>query len=292
MKKTASQVKAVLETGRFLIPYRVYENKAPHIVCVNGVQQSMAMWQTFISRFSRKYRIVLFDFPHQGKAKIISGSEQVSLNEQIGILKAVLDKTGTSVEATLCAASWGGVVAVGFDTTYPARIKRLVLASLGTKPNRKMVEMIEKGMAVDVKNRETMAEVLLKCFGQDLPSPVKRKIISQFRAMKEERVRAFYEHGLFVISSKSLSEVVNLKNVKAKTILLNGEKDTIIDLEDVKFLASQIPDCEMIVVNGVGHFLHLEDAGVLDIYETILSSGVGPESPASHRQDNGFHPLT
>ena len=292
MRKTVLQVKADLATGRFVIPYRVYENDAPHIVCVNGVQQSMAMWQTFISRFSRKYRIVLFDFPNQGKAKIISGADQVSLNEQIEILKAVLDKTGTSVDATLCAASWGGVVAVGFAASYPAGIRRLILASLGTKPNKKMVETIEKGTAIDMTDREKMAEVLLKSFGQDLPSSIKQKIISQFRTMTEERLRVFFEQGLFVISSKSLSEVVNLQNIKAKTILLNGEKDTIIDLEDVKFLASQIPDCEMIVVKGVGHFLHLEDAGVLDIYETILSPGVGPEFPALHRQEYGSYPLT
>ena len=292
MKKTASQVKSVLEAGRFLIPYRIYENDGPHIVCVNGVQQSMAMWQSFISRFSRKYRIVLFDFPNQGKARIVSGPEQVSLNEQIEILKAVLDQTGTGVDATLCAASWGGVVAVGFAAMHSARIQRLVLASLGTKPNRKMVETIEKAVAVDVKNRAKMAEILLKSFGQDLPLSVKRKIIGQFHAMKEERLRAFFEHGLFVIASKSLSEVVNLQNIKAKTILLNGEKDTIIDLEDVKVLSSQIPDCEMIVVKGVGHFLHLEDAGVLDIYETILSPGVGPEFPALHRQEYGSYPLT
>lgn len=292
MRKADSQVKAVLETDRFLIPYRIFENDAPHIVCVNGVQQSMAMWQSFIARFSRKYRIVLFDFPNQGKAKITSGSDQISLNEQIEILHAVLDKTGTRVDATLCAASWGGVVAAAFAASYPARITRMVLASLGTKPSRKLVETIEQGVTVGVKNRKKMAEVLLKSFGEDLPPSIKQKIVSQFRTMTEERVRAFYEHGLFVISSKSLSEVVDLKSIKAKTILLNGEKDAIIDLDDVKLLASQIPDCEMIIVKGVGHFLHLEDAGVLDIYETILSSSAAPGSSALHRRDQRFHSLT
>jgi pimeloyl-ACP methyl ester carboxylesterase len=85
-------------------------------------------------------------------------------------------------------------------------------------------------------------------------------------------VRAFYKHGTFVISSKQLSDVVNLKNIKAKTILLNGEKDTIIDLEDVKFLASQIPNCEIRIIKDVGHFLHMEREEILDIYEDILSS--------------------
>ncbi len=272
MEDSTLQIKSTLETGRFVIPYRIYKNKGPHIVCINGVQQSMAMWQSFIARFSRRYRMVLFDFPNQGKAKIISGPAQTSFSEQVDILKAVLNKTDVNTDATICAASWGGVIAVDFAAKYPARIKRLILASLGTKPNKKMVETIKRGAAIDMKDRSSMSEVLLKSFGEDLPLPIRRKIISQFRTMKEEDLRAFYEHGLFVISSKRLSEMVDLKKIKVETILLNGEKDTIIDLDDVKFLATQIPNCKMIIVKGVGHFLHLENERVLDIYEDILIS--------------------
>lgn len=271
MKKTTLHTKEILRIERFLIPYRIYENKGPHLVCINGVQQSMAMWHTFVSRFCHNYRIVLFDFPGQGKAKVLSGSCQLSLDEQVEILLAVMDKTGINQNATICAASWGGVIAVAFASRYRDRIKRLILASLGTKPNQKMVETIKLGSHIDMKNRDQMAEILIKSFGDSLSLQFKQKIIRQFRAMTEENLRAFCEHGLFVISSKKLSDVVNLKNIKAKTILLNGEKDVIIDLEDVKFLASQIPNCEFRIIKNVGHFLHMEREEVLDIYEDILS---------------------
>jgi pimeloyl-ACP methyl ester carboxylesterase len=272
MKTFPSRVKDVLKTGRFLIPYRTYENKGPQLICVNGVQQSMAMWQTVVARFSLDYRIILFDFPNQGKAEIISGSSQVSLDEQVEILAAVIDKTGLSHDATVCAASWGGVVAVAFAAKYPERIKRMILASLGTKPNKKMVETIKKGSGLDLNDRDQMAYTLIKSFGETLPSRIKQNIVNQFRAMKKENVQAFYEHGLFVISSKQLSDIINLSAIKAKTILVNGEKDTIIDLEDVKFLASQIPNCELRIIKDVGHFLHMESEEVLDIYENILRS--------------------
>ena len=65
--------------------------------------------------------------------------------------------------------------------------------------------------------------------------------------------------------------MVDLSLIQAKTTLLNGEKDTIIDLEDVKFLSTQIPHCDMRIVKNVGHFLHMEQEAVLDIYEEILS---------------------
>ena len=272
MKTNISKPKSILKTARFIIPYRVYENDAPEIICINGVQQSMGMWHSFVRRFRRDYRIILFDFPNQGKAQITYGPAKVTLDEQAGILLAVMEEAGVRQDATMCTASWGGVVAIDFVIKYPGRIKRLILASLGTKPNRKMVETIKKGAGIDINDREQMAEVLLKGFGDDLPVQIKQKIFSQFRTMKEEALRSFYEHGLFVISSKQLNELVDLKSVKVKTILINGEKDTIIDLEDVKFLASQIPDCEIRILKNVGHFLHMEREDALDVYEEILTT--------------------
>jgi len=270
MKTDFPLIKEVLHTGRFLISYRIYENKGPQIIFVNGVQQSMAMWLTFVARFKRDYRIVLFDFPNQGKGKILSGPSQVSLDEQVEILAAMIDRAGLSRDATLCAASWGGVIAVAFASKYSKRVKRLILASLGTKPNKRMVETIKKGSGLHISNRDQMAHTLIKSFGESLPAKMKENIVNQFRTMKEENLQAFYEHGLFVIASKQLSEIVDLGSIKEKTILLNGEKDTIIDLDDVRFLASQIPDCELKIIKGVGHFLHMENEKVLDIYAEIL----------------------
>lgn len=272
MITSASIVKAVLEIGRFSIPYRIYENSGPHVVCINGVQQSMAMWHAFISRFSRAYRIVLFDFPNQGKGKFLSGPKEATLDEQVEILHGVIDKAKVSKDAMMCSASWGGVVAVVFAAKYRDRIKRLTLASLGTKPNSNMVETIMHGSSMDLSDRKRIADTLIKSFGGNLPDHIKQKIIKQFHKMSEEELRAFYTHGLFVVSSKNLSELVNLKNIRAKTVLLNGEKDAIIDMDDVKFLASQIPNCELRIVKDVGHFLHMERESVLDVYQEILVS--------------------
>ena len=263
--------KGMLETGRFEIAYRIFGDKGRQLICVNGAQQSMAMWQTFVRRFCREYRIVLFDFPNQGKSKVLTGPANVSLDEQAAILLAVAEATGLDQEAAVCAASWGGIIALVFAAKYPGRVKKLVLASVGTKPNKKLVETIKKGFSIDMGQREEMARVLLDSFGDALSEQLKRGIVSQFRTMTEERLRAFCEHGSFVISSKKLNEVIDLGSIKAKTVLLRGAKDTIIDLDDVKFLASQIPDCSIKVVSGVGHFLHMEREDVLDIYAGILA---------------------
>jgi pimeloyl-ACP methyl ester carboxylesterase len=263
-------VKGIIEMKRFLIPYRIYENEGPHIICLNGVQQSMAMWHTFVLRYAPYYRIVLFDFPNQGKGRVVSGPVFVTLDEQVDILREVIKATGAKRDVSVCSASWGGIVALAFASRYHNEVRQLCLASLGTKANDKMVKTIEKGFQIDPENRQKMADILIESFGQNLPENVKNKIISQFHSMSQENLQAFYEHGLFVVSTKKIGDLIKLSNIKAKTFLIYGEEDTIIDLEDVKFLASQIPQCEVKVVKGAGHFLHMEQEDIFDVYEDIL----------------------
>ena len=61
--------KGQLKVGRFIVPYRSYGDASQFIVCVNGAQQTMAAWKSVVSYFSKDYRLVLFDFPGQGRAQ-------------------------------------------------------------------------------------------------------------------------------------------------------------------------------------------------------------------------------
>ena len=263
-------VKGTIELGRFSIPYRIYESEGPHIICLNGVLQSMAMWNTLLERYVGHYRVVLFDFPSQGRGKVVSGPSLVTLDEQVEILREVIKATGTNSSVSLCAASWGGIIAMAFAARYPGQLKQLCLASLGTKANATMIETIKKGFAVDQKNRQKMAMILIDSFGQNLPKNIKNKIIKQFHTMSQENLNTFFEHGLAVVSAKKIGESIKFSNIREKTFLIYGEKDAIIDLEDVRFLSSQIPNCEVRVIKGAGHFLHMEQVDIFDIYSDIL----------------------
>src|SRR5262245_47855088 len=132
-------IKKTANISRFHIPYRIYGQGLEVLVCINGIQQSMAIWADFVQRFSDRYRILLFDFPHQGKGRVLHGATEVSLDEQVEILKGLLEITEIDQELTLISASWGGVVAASFTIRYPKQINRLILAGLGTRPNQKMI---------------------------------------------------------------------------------------------------------------------------------------------------------
>ena len=265
-------VKGEIEVGRFVIPYRTCGDGTQSLVFVNGLQQSMAMWHSFVRRFGQSYRIVIFDFPNHGKGRILSGSDDVSLDEQVDILDAVTNVASITGELTVCSASWGGVIAAIYAVRHPARVQRLILASVGTRANEKMINMITSGFGIRLEDRGRIAETLINTFGDNLPPSMKRKIFLQFEHMTQAGLEAFQRHGLFVLSIRELARAVDVSEIKCKTIIVHGEKDTIVDAEDAVFLASQIPNAEFRNIPGVGHFLHLEDESILSIYKDILAS--------------------
>jgi pimeloyl-ACP methyl ester carboxylesterase len=268
----APPTKGKLTVQRFIVPYRVYGAGAHTLVFVNGVQQSMAMWHSFVRRFSTTYKIVLFDLPNQGAGRIITGAVHLSLDEQVDILAAVIDKTCGAEVPTICSASWGGVIAMAYAVRHPQRVKSLILASMGTRANQKMIEMISQGLQSPVKDPLEVAATLIEGIGRDLPGPMKSKIISQFQHMGPEAFQAFLRHGSTVLSVRELGKVVDVSKVQCKATLLHGENDTIVDFDDVRYLAAQLPRSELRVIKNVGHFLHLEKEELLDVYEEILVS--------------------
>ena len=264
--------RSIANIDRFQIPYRIYGQGAEVLVCINGIQQSMAIWVDFVRRFSHKYKILLFDFPHQGKGLVNAGSADVTLSEQVEILNELLMTAGIQEKLTLCSASWGGVVAASFTIRYPHRTKKLILAGLGTKPNQTMIDTITRGSRLPMENRLEIAETLISSFGQDLPLKVKAAIISQFERMDQKALASFYQHGSFILACGALHKVIDLKSITCKTILLRGENDAIIDAEDLILLASEIPGSQIRTIKGAGHFLHLENDKLLDAYADILGS--------------------
>ncbi len=232
----------------------------------------MAMWHSFVRRFSQRYRIVLFDYPNQGSGRVINGSLQLTLDEQVDILGAVIDATNGADPLNVCSASWGGVIALAYAVRNPERLKSLILASIGTRANQRMIDIISQALAMPVKDGLQVAETLIECVGQDLPAAMKNRIINQFRHMGADALKAFSQHGSTVISVCELSEVVDVSKVQCRTILVHGENDAIVDVDDVKFLAAQIHGSELKLIKNVGHFLHLENEDLLDVYEEILAS--------------------
>ena len=261
-----------IKFSRFEIPYKVYGNSGSHIICVNGAQQTMAVWRSFISYFSKKYKVIVFDFPGQGRAKINHGNQSISFDEQIDVLHEIVKTLSCESKVNLFGSSWGGIVVARFASCYPNLVNRAILASFGIKPSEKMTQVILEGQKLYHNSQgKKIGKLILESFGQQIPDVLKNKIIYQFETMSEEYFMAFLAHSKFVNSIRHVSDIVDLNKIRAKILIINGENDTLLDSNDIRSASLLIPDCKYKIVKTAGHFLHFERADILQVYDEFFS---------------------
>ena len=139
------------------------------------------------------------------------------------------------------------------------------------KPNAGMEELVERATEVyQAGDYVQGAHLILEMFGSQIGEAYRKQIIAQFETLNDAHAEAFYEHTSNILKLGSLDDVIDLTQIKARTFIINGALDTIIDLEDMYVAERLIPDCEIRLVEGVGHFLHFERPELLDEYADFL----------------------
>jgi len=265
--------KGEFKLGRFLVPYRIYGEAKKTIICISGAKQTMAAWRSFVSHFVADYSVVLFDLPGQGRASILSGSHGISFDEQVDILHNIIKETNRNGTVILAAASWGTIIAAAIAARHPELIDKMILGSFGAKPSKAVRDVIKAGQSLFNANQtEEIAPLMIEKFGQHIPETQKKQMIDQFRDMSREQFLSFYEHCEFVDKASDIEEYIELGKITAKTLILTGEYDAILDQSDIEKASSKIPDCEYKLIPGAGHFLHWEQPNLLHTYSEFLAS--------------------
>jgi pimeloyl-ACP methyl ester carboxylesterase len=265
--------KGIITTDRFRVPYRVYGEGARLMVCVNAVQQTMAAWRSVIGYFGGDYRLLLFDFPGQGRGRILSGPAEVSLDEQVQVLHRVLLEQNFRGKCHVVGASWGSIVVAVFAARFPQLVDKIILASFGVKTNEKLLNIIGAAQRLhDTGEIDKVAELIISTFGRHLSETFKKRLSDQFGNISKDQFLTLYEHGRALQRIRRLEEVVDLSSISANTLIINGAKDEILDVAEVCAAARQIARCRIRIVPGVGHFLHNENEAVLPIYKKFLAS--------------------
>jgi pimeloyl-ACP methyl ester carboxylesterase len=266
-------VKGGVTSGRFFIPYRVYGDMPDTIVCISGAKQTMAVWRSFVKHLVPTHSIVVFDLPGTGRAEILSGAPQVSFEEQQQVLLDVMAETARSKTVTLAAASWGTILAAYVAAKYPEKIEKMILGSFGVSTNDTILNLIQQGQNLYKQGEVArIAPLMIDTFGQYIPQSQKQQMVDQFANMDEQELLNFYEHCEFVKASRDISKLINLSHITAKTLVICGEQDAILDHDGIRAAVTKMPNCVYKLVPDTGHFLHWERPAILDTYSRFLHS--------------------
>jgi pimeloyl-ACP methyl ester carboxylesterase len=276
-----------LDLGSFVIPFATSGDGPLCLVCVNGMQQTMAAWRPFLKRFAAdpRYRLALFDFPNQGRAQTRSASIGVDLLEQVAVLHAVAQMVGAEAPVTLIGGSWGGVVAAAYAATHPSRVAAMILGSFRTRSNARLCDLARRGQALVTRgDGEALGALFVEGFGRHMSASGQQRLRAQFRRLTPAQLRQMYQQGQALLDFGDIGRLVDLSAIRARTLIVNGADDPIVDAGDAYEAARRIPHAEVRLLEGVGHFLHAEQPQIMDVFADFLALEAERVRPRAARE--------
>jgi pimeloyl-ACP methyl ester carboxylesterase len=250
------------------IAYR-RRGEGPAVLLIHGMAGSSDTWTAALPLLADNFDVVAPDLPGHGQSDKAPGD--YSLGSYASVLRdllAVLDID----RATIIGQSLGGGIAMQFAYQYPEACDRLVLVDSGGL-GREVSWMLR---ALALPGAELVMPVLFPRFAKDWGDTVARFLhdrgIRSGRASESWRAyasltdaenrQAFIRTVRAVIDpgGQSVSAVDRLYlTAEMPTLIVWGNQDRIIPVAHAHAAHEAMPQSQLVIMEGVGHFPHVEE---------------------------------
>ena len=228
------------------------------VLCLHGYPESSYMWRHLLEAVAAAgWQAVAPDLPGYGDSPYAgSGTWQAHVDAVDAFHRE--QELG---EVVLVVHDWGGLIGLRWACEHPDLIRAMVISNTGFFPDGRWHGMADAlrtpgqgEQLVDGLDRDGFAAMLRSVS----PNLDDRSIDEYFKAYgSEERRRGQLE----MYRSGEFSELkdYDLSSVGAPALLLWGEDDPFAPVAGAHRFARELPDTELVVVEGAKHFVYDEE---------------------------------
>lgn len=272
-------------SGALRIAYELrgtLHRRRPWLVMIQGMGLDRLGWQPVLGTLGRHFRLVLVDNRGFGSSSRPAGSFSVA--DMAGDVVAVLDAAGIR-RAHVMGASLGGMVAQELAIAHPERVDGLILAC--TAPGwpfaypmpAASVRMLAAttGLTAEAALRRHTENALSARTVRDHPELVSRLVeIQRSRPADTAALSAQAAAGARYAGR------LRQRRIRARTLVLQGGADTVVDPRNARLLADRIPGAELVIFPELGHLLFWEDPdGFADATASFLLARTRARRPVA-----------
>jgi pimeloyl-ACP methyl ester carboxylesterase len=229
------------------------------IVLIHGFSASLHAWEPWVQRLAPDYRVITLDLPGHGLTKAPKGY-RVGPDTQVKVVDHVTARLGAE-RFVVGGNSMGGGVSWRYALAYPEKVEALVLVNAAGWPSERsgdgpplVFRLLGNpvGRAI-IKSFDTrpMAEGGLKSAYYD-PKIVTPDLIDRYvdfsRAPGHKDILLTQQQG-----GRTPVTPATFAAIKAPTLIIHGEQDSVIPAASSRGLAGAIPGAKLIIYDGVGH---------------------------------------
>jgi abhydrolase domain-containing protein 6 len=228
------------------------------ILMVHGFAANKDNWTRFAKFISPAYHVVALDLPGFGESTCLK-KVSYGIAEQAKRLDQFANAGGLK-KFHIEGNSMGGHIAARYTVMFPERVLTLGLfdsAGVQSPVPSEMVKRLSKGepnplVAGSVDEFDRLIHFVFST-PPDIPRFVKKLLVEEAQRHKPSNERIFKQ-----ISSENGALEPDLPKIKARTLVLWGDQDRVLDVSCVQILKKGLPNCTMVIMKDCGHMPMIE----------------------------------
>jgi pimeloyl-ACP methyl ester carboxylesterase len=250
------------------IAYQVTGDGPRDLVYVPGwISNVEVMWEDprmarFLERLGSFSRLIVFDKRGTGMSDRVSSESLPTLEERMDDVRAVMDAVD-SQSATLLGHSEGGNLCILFAATYPERTDGLILVSSYAK----RIQSEEYPWAPSGERRAQEVAETERTFGDPdalptwlAPSRMHDEAFRNSTALYLRLSSSPKAAAQLLEMNTAIDTTKVLPSIHVPTLCIYREHDADVNIEEGRWIASQIEDSKLVVLPGGDHILNGDDS--------------------------------
>lgn len=241
---------------------RIYYDEAgsgPPLLLICGMVGVRQIWSPHIPELSKHFRMIMIDNRESGECEPESGN--YTLADMAGDCADLLRALSID-RAHVLGHSMGGFIALNLAVDYPAIIDRLVLVSTtpatGAAIGRPAPQLDRANWIDDPVERTRRQLRSAAAHGYFDAHPEQLEAVSMLMRGNRLSFEGMQRRMHATFSSHDVRH--RLASISAPTLIIHGNADSGIPLENGRALAERIPNAQLTIFQGVGHFPQLEQS--------------------------------
>jgi pimeloyl-ACP methyl ester carboxylesterase len=232
------------------------------LILLHGFGASTYSWREVLQPLSKNGLVVAYDRPAFGlteRPMQWEGESPYGLQAQVKLVIAMLDAKGID-KAVLIGNSAGGTVAIKTALMYPERVKALVLVDAAVysggalpqwlKPILQTPQATKIGQLIARQIQDSGMKMLVSAWYD--PSKITAEITSNYRKplQIDHWDRALWD---LTVTQEPSGLVEHLGQLNVPVLVVSGDSDHIVPLEQSIRLSKEIPGAQLTVFSQCGH---------------------------------------
>jgi pimeloyl-ACP methyl ester carboxylesterase len=249
------------------------------LVLLHGTSASLHTWDGWAAELSKTRRVIRLDLPgfgltgpHEGQLQSASSAEDYSTAMYARFVVAALDALKLAQPVVLVGNSLGGQIAWEVALLAPARVSRLVLVDAAgyafTSDSVPLGFRIARSPWLAPLMENTLPRALIAASVRNVygdPSKVSDALVDRYydmtqRAGNRRAVGLRMRYVMQELQAKKETAPQRIAQIKQPSLIVWGDRDQLIPLSNGERFAKDIAGAKLVVLPGLGHVPHEEDA--------------------------------